>query len=372
MTVNEILGWLRLQRIPGVGPANGLKLIQHFGDVQRVFSQSPSDLQQAQGIGPIVAERLLNPKFLKEAEHQYLKIQKEEVRCLPITESAYPELLRQCADAPLVLFQKGPIAFTGRNILSIVGTRSMTNYGRDICEQLVEGLAPYDPIIVSGLAYGIDMYAQRAAILCGLKTVSCLGHGLDIIYPGRHTKYIPEILEQGALLSEFWLGTSPEPMNFVRRNRIIAGLSPATIVIESGPKGGSMITADLAFGYDREVFAVPGRTTDPFSSGCNLLIHQQKAQLLHSTEQLAEALNWSLENQNTQTSTKKKQRQSRGDFSEEESRIFEFLSEKGIQFLDEIAFACDLSVRETAAVLFQLEMKEIICPHPGKRFEISL
>jgi DNA processing protein len=372
MTDNEILGWLRLQRIPGVGPANGLKLIRHFGEVQIVFSQSLSDLQQVQGIGPIMAGRLLNPKFLREAENQYLKIQNEDVRCLPLLDTAYPELLRQCVDAPLVLFQRGPMVFSGRNLLSVVGTRSMTDYGRGFCEKLVEGLAPYNPIIVSGLAYGIDIYAQRAALFCGLQTVSCLGHGLDIIYPGRHIKYIPEILEQGALLSEFWLGTLPEPMNFVRRNRIIAGLSPATLVIESGSKGGSLITADLAFGYDREVFAVPGRTTDPFSSGCNLLIRQQKAQLLHSPEQLAEALDWTLESQNATVSSKKIHRRTRADLNEEETLIIEFLSVQGIQFLDEIAFACGLSVRETAALLFQMEMKEIIRPHPGKRFEVLL
>ena len=372
MTDNEILDWLRLQCIPGVGPANGLKLIQHFGDVQIVFNQSLSDLQQVQGIGPVMAERLLNPKFQKEAEHQYRRIRKESVRCLPITATAYPELLRQCADAPIVMFQKGPMAFSGRNLLSVVGTRSMTDYGRIFCEQLVEGLVPYNPVIVSGLAYGIDIYAQRAALKCGLQTVSCLGHGLDVIYPGRHAKYIPEILEQGALLSEFWLGTSPEPMNFVRRNRIIAGLSPATIVIESGSKGGSMITADLAFGYDREVFAVPGRTTDLFSCGCNLLIRQHKAQLLQSPEQLAEALDWTLETPNVQNLINKKPRRLRGVLNEEETRICEFLSVNGIQFLDEIALACRLSIRETAAALFQMEMKNIIRPHPGKRFDLSL
>jgi DNA processing protein len=248
----------------------------------------------------------------------------------------------------------------------------MTEYGRRVCEQLITGLVPYNPVIVSGLAYGIDICAQRIALKLGLDTVSCLGHGLDTIYPARHSRFVPEILQKGALLSEFGLGTPVEPMNFVRRNRIIAGVAPATVVIESGLKGGSLITADLAFGYDREVFAVPGRSTDRFSSGCNLLIGKQKAQLLCSPEQLADALQWSATPGNSKDLTPKMRSQRQGALTPEETRICEFLSANGIQLLDEISISCLLSVRETAAVLFQLEMKELIRPYPGKRFELRV
>ncbi len=372
MTDNEALAWIRLQRIPGIGPINGRKLVQYFGDVRNIFNQSARDLVQMAGVGPVMAEQILNQTYRKDAENQYRMILKDSVRCLPLTHNAYPELLKECPDAPLILFQKGSLAFTGRRLLSIVGTRSMTDYGRRVCERLIKGLVPYNPVIVSGLAYGVDIFAQRNALKWGLDTVSCLGHGLDTVYPGGHAKYIPEILDRGALLSEFGLGTPPEPMNFVRRNRIIAGLAPATVVIQSGSKGGSLITADLAFGYDREVFAVPGRTTDCFSAGCNLLIGQHKAQLLHSPEQLVEALDWAPAPLKSEIPTQKIWSQGQGVLTATEIRICEFLSVNGIQLLDEIAVGCTLTTREVATVLFQMEMKEIIRPYPGKRFELAL
>lgn len=372
MTDNEIVAWIRLQRIPGIGPINGRRLVQYFDGVQGIFDQSVRDLVQLAGVGPVMAERILNPTCQKEAENEYRRILKDGIQCLPFSGRAYPELLRECPDAPLILYQKGSITFSGRYLLSIVGTRSMTDYGRRVCEQLIKGLVPYNPVIVSGLAYGIDICVQRTALKLGLATVSCLGHGLDTIYPRRHARFIPEILQKGALLSEFGLGTPPEPMNFVRRNRIIAGVAPATVVIESGPKGGSLITADLAFGYDREVFAVPGRTTDRFSSGCNLLIGTHKAQLLGSPEQLVDTLQWSAFPRNSEDLTQKNMRQRQDVLTPDETRICEFLAANGIQLLDEIAISCLLSVRETAAVLFQLEMKELIRPYPGKRFELTV
>jgi len=370
MTDNEALAWIRLQQIPGVGPINGRKLLRYFGDVQNIFNQSVRDLVQLAGVGPVMSERILNHTYQKEAEYQYRLIRKEGVRCLPLFGQGYPELLRECPDAPLILYQKGPISFSGRYLLSIVGTRRITDYGRRVCEQLIKALIPYNPVIISGLAYGVDIFAQRTALKWGLDTVSCLGHGLDTIYPRSHAKYVPEILHKGALLSEFGLGTPPEPMNFVRRNRIIAGLAPATVVIQSGPKGGSLITADLAFGYDREVFAVPGRSTDRFSTGCNLLIAQQKAQLLSFPEQLVDALQWTATPLNSENLTQKTGIRSQGILTLEEARICEFLVANGIQLLDEIAIGCRLSVRETAAVLFHMEMKEIIRPYPGKKYEL--
>jgi DNA processing protein len=371
MTDNELVAWIRLQRIPGIGPIQGRRLVQYFDGVQDIFNKSVRDLVQLAGVGPVMAERILNNTYQKEAEEQYRRILKHGIQCIPLTEPAYPELLKECPDAPLILYQKGTFSFSGRYILSIVGTRSMTDYGRRVCEKLIKGLVPYNPVIVSGLAYGVDIVAQRTALKLGLDTVSCLGHGLDTIYPGRHARFVPEILEKGALLSEFGLGTPVEPMNFVKRNRIIAGVAPATVVIESGPKGGSLITADLAFGYDREVFAIPGRATDRFSAGCNFLIGNHKAQLLCSPEQLVDALQWHTAPQRSEDLSQKKRIQRQGTLTPEENRICEFLAANGIQLLDEIALSCLLSVRETAAVLFQLEMKELIRPYPGKRFELT-
>lgn len=369
MSENELLAWIRLQKVPGIGPVNGRKLLRYFGDAVTLFKQSRKALVGLPGVGPKVAGNLRNVQFQREAEVEYLKMVQKGIRCLALEDKAYPELLRECTDAPLVLFQKGPLDFTGNRFLSIVGTRSMTVYGRKFCGQLLEELTPYNPVIVSGLAYGVDIYAQKTALNMGFRTVSCLGHGLDTIYPGGHAKYVPEILETGALLSEFWTGTPPEPMNFVRRNRIIAGLSPATVVIESGAKGGSLITADLAFGYNREVFAVPGKVTDPFSSGCNDLIHQQKAQLLVSAHQIAESLNWS-PGEAARRNIKKTLEISKQDLTPEELRICQFLTSSGVQILDEIALSCALSIQEASACLFKMEMKDIIRPYPGKKFEI--
>jgi DNA processing protein len=369
MTENEVIGWLRLQRIPGIGPVNARRLVTHFGGVQAIFTQKARGLAKLSGIGTATAEKLMNPIFGRDAEGEYHRAVAEGIRCLTLTDPSYPPLLRECPDAPLVLFQKGPVSLVGRRLLSIVGTRSMTEYGRGFCEAFLRELLPFNPVIISGLATGVDVCAQRSAIKAGLSTVSCLGHGLDSMYPRAHARYVPEILGNGALLTEFWLGTPPGPMNFVRRNRIIAGLSPATVVVESGPKGGSLITADLAFGYDREVFAVPGRISDRFSTGCNLLIREQKAHLLQSAGQLAAALNWDVENE-TGAPVGKRGVHSRN-LSPEESRIADFLAGNGAQGLDEIALACFLSVREAASLLFQMEMAELIRARPGKIYELT-
>lgn len=371
MTENEVLAWIRLQRVQGIGPVLGRKLAAHFGDVQKIFSQSQKQLVHIHGVGPKMAGNLLNSKYREEAEQEYLKAESRGIQCLPLSGRAYPTLLKECADAPLVLFQKGPLEFSGNIALSVVGTRNMTSYGRRFCEHLLEEIKPFNPLIISGLAYGVDICIQRMAIKMGFRTVSCMGHGLDMVYPGAHVKYISEILKEGALLSEFWLGTTPQPMNFVRRNRIIAGLSPATVVVESGLKGGSLITADLAFDYNREVFAVPGRISDAYSAGCNLLIDQQKAHLLQSVQQLAGTLNWVSSGHTPGQKTQKKIEASAPELNPEEARIWKFLSENGVQILDDIAISCELTVREAVVVLLGMEMKDIIRPLPGKKFELT-
>ena len=193
------------------------------------------------------------------ASAEWERLQQQGIHCLALGDPEYPYLLGQCEDAPLLLFQRGDFSFGNKRFISIVGTRKMTSQGRSFCEQFLQDLAPYDPVVVSGLAYGVDISAHKAALRHGLQTIACLAHGLDRVYPKTHARYISDILCCGGLLTEFWLGTPAEPMNFVRRNRIIAGLSEATVVVESALKGGSLITADLAFGYNREVFSVPGR-----------------------------------------------------------------------------------------------------------------
>lgn len=368
MNKNEIIALLRMQRLPGVGPMGARKLVAHFGCAEAIFTASKKELKQIEGIGEVFSEKLLNTGFQREAEEQWIQIERAGIRCLTYWHPDFPHLLRHCADAPILLFQKGDFSFTRGRFISIVGTRNMTSYGRDFCERFLEEIAPYGPVVVSGLAYGVDICAHLGALKHGLKTISCLAHGLDRIYPEAHARYASRIKENGSFISEFWLGTQPEPMNFIRRNRIIAGLSEATIVVESAQKGGSLVTADLAFGYHREVFAVPGRVGDYFSRGCNQLIRRQKAQILDSAEEFAGAMNWS-EEQGIHKSDLGTQINLEN-FGTQEKAIVLFLAENGIQFLDDIARMCEVTIQQAASSLLKLELKGFVQPLPAKKFQL--
>ena len=358
---------LRLQRIPGIGPAIGRKLIDHFGSANAIFELPGRELFKIKGIGRILGANLLNGKYLREAEAEFSRLQEQKIACLSYRDKKYPALLKECQDGPLLLFQKGRFEIAGERLISIVGTRNMTEYGRRFTEQLVEELLPYRPVIVSGLAYGVDICAQGAAIRRGLQTVACLAHGLDTVYPHAHKRYLREICSNGGVLSEFWLGTRPEPMHFIRRNRIIAGISEATVVVESASRGGSLATADLAFGYHREVFAVPGRAEDYFSQGCNEMIRKQKAQLLQSAGQLAQELNWTADAGSNDATEMKSLRDS---LNPEQRQILEYLDARNAPLLDDIANHCKCAVGEAASVLLRMEMDGIVEALPGKRFRI--
>jgi DNA processing protein len=343
-------------------------LISHFGSAKRLFDASRGDLREIRGIGHTRLTNLLNNQFQREAEAEWQLITNKGIRILSYRDPGYPSYLKECSDAPLVLFQTGDINLAGKRLLSIVGTRNMTGYGERFCRKLVEGLVPYDPVIVSGFAHGVDICAQMAAVDLGLETVACLAHGLDRVYPQAHRRYVDKVCAHGGLLTEFWHGVPPEPMHFIRRNRIIAGISRATVIVESASRGGSLVTADLAFGYDREVFAVPGRVGDVYSQGCNSLIGDQKAQLLESADDLASALNWEpvrppagLDNNpapNVDT------------LGREARRIVDFLCRENDPLLDEIALGCNLPVREAISLLFRLEMDGFVASLPGKRYQI--
>ena len=369
MSENESIALLRLHSIPGIGPVGARKLVKYFGSAEGIFSESIRSLLQIPGIGQITAEKILEVQHLHAARQQWEQIQQYDIRCIPYWETSYPHLLRQCEDAPLLLFLKGDIPLTGQRFVSIVGTRNMTEYGKRCCEQLVEDLAPYRPVIVSGLAFGVDICAQRAALRHGLQTIACLAHGLDKVYPEQHRHFASEILASGGLLTEFSLGTLPERMHFVRRNRIIAGLSEATVVVESASEGGSLITADLAFGYHREVFAIPGRMSDHFSRGCNHLIRDQKAHLMQSVADLARGMNWAETRESS--AIKKKTGNSDVELGDEEGSIVAFLGNRENVYLDDIAIGCGRPVKETATLLFMLEMKGIIRQIPGNRYSLA-
>ncbi len=364
MTENEKLSVLKIQRIPGLGPIKARKLIELAGSPSAVFTDKrllrrgflPQELVNA------IKDRRTDEMARKELDW----MGKEGVHCLSYRCPDYPEYLKQCPDGPIALFVKGRIDFKQGPLLAVVGTRDMTAYGKRFCEQFLEDISPLKPIIVSGYAYGVDICAQKMALELGLQTIACMAHGLDRVYPARHKRYCGPICRNGGLISEFQSGIVPEPGLFIRRNRIIAGLCQATVVVESGEKGGSLATADMAFGYDREVFAVPGRTDDPYSQGCNRLIRAQKAQLLLDAGQMAQALGWIAAGQELPARSVKLP----ADLPPLDRDICGLLLESGELELDEIAAESGRSVSETAAALLRMELKGIVRSSAGKRYAI--
>jgi len=265
----------------------------------------------------------------------------------------------------VVLFQSGAIDLQHRKLISIVGTRQVTSYGADFCRKLIEDLAPLNPVIVSGFAYGVDIVAHQTAIDCDLQTIGVLAHGLNQIYPKIHKRYIAKMEQNGGFMTEFWSASSPERENFIKRNRIVAGMTEATIVIESAEKGGSLITANIANDYNRDVFAVPGRSSDKYSQGCNNLIKTQRANLLTSAADIVYMLNWELEKKNA----KPIQKQLFVTLDSEEQKIYDFLQKNGKELLDIIALECEFPIFKISSLLLNMELKGVIRPLPGKLFE---
>lgn len=362
MTENEIVALMRLQHIPGLGPLRIKKLIAAAGSPTAVFTGQLTE--RIPKIPKKILAQLRCDSHRRAAEAEYERNIKAGIRCLGYLSPDYPVNLMQCADSPVLLYAKGNMDLRRGPILSVVGTRSITAYGKRFCEQFIRELAGYNPIVISGFAYGIDICAQRIAMECGLQTIACMAHGLDRIYPKEHRKYAGTVAENGGFFTEFWLGTPPEPTFFLRRNRLIAGLSPATIVVESPSAGGSLVTADLAFGYDREVFAVPGRTEDACSEGCNRLIHQNKAQLLRSAGDFIQAMGWEV----SESPAKIGVRPIPEDFDKGDRRIAHYLNENPAVHLDDIAVSCEMNVSEASARLFRMEMEGFIEAFAGKKY----
>ncbi len=365
MSENELIALLRLQRIPNIGDVIAKKLLDRCGDAQAVFKEKKQQLLKIDGIGTATISGLYDTEHLDAAEKELRYIQENGIKYCYFLEDSYPSRLRHCIDSPILLFQSGTIDLQNKKIISVVGTRNITSYGQAFCETFIEEIAPLDPVIVSGFAYGVDITVQRAAMEQGLQTIGCLAHGLNQIYPKVHKKYVSEIEKNGGFFTEFWSTSNPERENFLKRNRIIAGLSEATIVVESAEKGGSLVTADIAHGYHRDVFAVPGRATDKYSLGCNNLIKQQKGQLLTSAADLIYLLGWQLDE-------KKKtpvQKQLFVELDDTEQSIYSYLQLNGKQVLDTVALDCNLPIFKVSAMLLNMEMKGVIRPLPGKLFE---
>ncbi|WP_318311144.1 DNA-processing protein DprA [Flagellimonas crocea] len=366
MTEPEIIAVLRLQKIPNIGDVTAKKLIAHCGSPSAIFEDKLYHLLKIDGIGKMTLKGLFDTIHLEEAQKEFEFLSKEEIDISYFMDDNYPARLKHCVDGPILLFQRGNINLDNQKVISVVGTRNVTNYGTSFCNQFIEELAPLNPVIVSGLAYGVDIAIQKAAMDHGLQTIACMAHGLNQIYPKVHAKYQSKIEQNGGFMTEFWSNSQPNRENFLKRNRIIAGISEATIVIESAEKGGSLVTADLAHGYHREVFAVPGRATDKWSKGCNDLIKYQKAHLLTSAAELVYLLGWEIEEEKQKKTV---QKQLFIELDETEQSIYSYLQVNGKQLLDTVALECNLPIFKVSSTLLNMEMKGVIRPLPGKMFE---
>lgn len=364
--MKELQYKIALSIIPKIGPLLARRLVAYTGGVEAVFREKKRVLEKVPGIGEFKASLINIDEVLKAAELEVEYIQREGITALFYLDKDYPVRLHECEDAPVIIYLKGDGHFAAQKVISIVGTRSASDYGKACAEEIVAYLAGRYPdiIIVSGLAYGIDIAAHKAALKNNLSTLAALGHGFEFMYPSLHATSAKKILERGALITEFKSDRKPDPGNFISRNRIIAGLADATIIIESAEKGGALITADLANSYNREVFAIPGRSNDTYSKGCNNLIKSNKAALIECGADIELALGWFRE-KNRPSSV---QTSLFVELTRDEKKIMDFLSAHGDSALDEISVTLSIPVAKASASLLNLEFSGLVRPLPGKYF----
>ena len=364
MTNDEIIYTIALYRTKGVGLQRSKKLISAFGSAMDVFSARKVDIINVAGIGKSILQNFPSNEAIEFANKELDYIKKNSISFLRFDDEEYPFLLKQLYDSPLYIMLKGNFDLNAGRFISIVGTRNITGYGREFCEQLIEKLAPYKPTIISGLAYGVDITAHKSAIKHKLQTIAIVAHGLNQIYPKNHFSYANQIQENGAILSEFNTDEIPDREHFPQRNRIIAGISKTTIVVEAAKKGGALITAELANDYNRDVFALPGRTGDYFSEGCNNLIKQNKAILLSSPSDVIDFLGWD------EAPQKVIQKSLFVETTVDEDVIINALTKKDLE-LDEISAITEIPVYKVVTILLGLELKNLVKPAPGKIFKLT-
>jgi DNA processing protein len=366
--MNEPLKYrIALTLIPNIGDILARRLVAYCGSVEAVFSERKAALEKIPGIGTVYAKAVLGQTVFSRAEEEIKFIERNGITPLFYLDAAYPKRLTHCEDSPVMLYMKGDADLNTEKIISIVGTREATDYGRELCEKLVADLAVFNPLIVSGLAYGIDVYAHKAAMDNGLQTIGVFAHGLDKVYPAVHKQVAERMMKQGGLLSDFTSNTKPDRENFPRRNRIVAGIADATIVVESKKDGGSLITADIANSYNRDVFAFPGRIGDEASEGCNAIIRQNKAALIQSAEDVIYIMGWE--------QLKKKaapvQRQLFVELKPEEEILVNVLKEKNTVNVDEICHLAKMPMSRVSSLLLTLEFSGIVRSLPGKMYKLN-
>ncbi len=362
----ELFYQIAITMVPNIGDVNARALVQHFGSASSVFKAKAKHLEEIDGIGTKRIESILKFDFAK-VEDEIAFIQKHKIQTLFFQDSGFPKRLLNSYDCPALLYYKGNTDLNTEKFVGIVGTRSQSEYGRSQCESIIEALAAENVIITSGLAFGIDTIAHKAALKCGLQTIGVLAHGLDRIYPTENKSIAKDMLHQGGLLTEFRSNTIPDKQNFPSRNRIVAGICDCVIVIESGKKGGSLITAELANGYNRDVFALPGRVNDLKSEGCNYLIKNNKAALITSGEDVLRNMGWL----DQKKPTKKKQRELFIELPPDEKVLYTILQNEGPHHIDDLFIKSNLPGSSIAKALLMLEMEGIVKSLPGKVYELG-
>lgn len=362
---NELTYQIALTLIPNIGAVQAKVLIDYFGNAETIFKARKKDLASLDKIGAVRAKSIKDFTDFSLAEAEIDFIEKYKIQPLFINDNHYPKRLLNCYDSPTMLYYKGTADLNATKIISVIGTRNNSEYGKLITEKFIEELQSQQVLVVSGLAYGIDVCAHKAALQNKLPTVGVLAHGLDTIYPAQHKGLAKEMVLNGGLLTEFTHNTIPDKHNFPRRNRIVAGMADATIVIETAIKGGSMITAELANNYNRDVFAFPGRTIDAKSVGCNYLIKKNIASLITDAKQILESMGWE-----KKKIIPKKQRELFIELSEDEKMMVQILSAKEMVPIDELYLQSGLSSSAVAAALLNLEMQHVVMSMPGKTYKL--
>jgi DNA processing protein len=358
---------IALTFIKGVGDITIKQLVSYCGSAEGVFKSTKKSLEKIPGIGSKTAQSIVSLDAFARAEEELIFIDKYKIKSLFYLNNDYPERLKNCIDSPTILYYKGTANLNNEKVVSIVGTRNATAYGRNICEKLIDGLKQHNLLISSGLAYGIDIAAHKYALQLGVETVGVLGHGLDRIYPALHRPIAEKMLTQGGLLTEFPSKTNPERSNFPKRNRIIAGMADATIVIEAARTGGALITAEIANSYNKDVFAVPGRLEDEVSEGCNFLIKTNRAHLLSKPEDIEYIMGWF-----TQTNTHHKIAPKLFiDLSPEEQKIVDIIRDNTSIGIDDLQSKLEMPQSKLAMFLLTLEMQSVIISLPGKVYRLN-
>jgi len=353
--------------IPNVGHITGKKLIAYCGGLEGLFKEKKKNLKKIPGVGEAFIRTFNTKQALERAEKEIRFIEKFNIKPMFYLDKTYPERLKHCEDSPMMIYMKGDADLNAQKVISVVGTRQATKYGKLSCQKIIKELFLNNVLIVSGLAFGIDTCAHKCSLENGLQTVGILAHGLDRIYPSVNTRLAQKMIKQGGLITEFITETNPDKENFPKRNRIIAGLSDAVLVVEAGTRGGALITADIANSYNRDVFAIPGRINDPFSEGCNWLIRTNQAALVESAEDIKYLLGW----EESSSGDKNIQKQLFVELSPDEEKVMKILKDQEEASSDWISLNGELPVSIVSAILLGLEFKGVVKSLPGKMYRIN-